>query len=173
MEKASYKMEYLIDGLVQLVDLYTTPVADYTSLCFKEALDSIKQAHKISEQINISFDFNSAPKVLFHQPHLYTILHNLLDNAIRHNQGKENLKIEITAKKKNDTIFLRVADNGVGIHEKQIEQVTNPFYKHSEDEMLVGLGLSKIAAIAKVTNCSFSIESCKDLGTTCQFIFQQ
>jgi signal transduction histidine kinase len=47
----------------------------------------------------------------------YSILQNLISNALRHTRPGE--KINVTAKANEDKLIIKVKDNGVGMSEKQ------------------------------------------------------
>ena len=81
---------------------------------------------------------------------LFEAVANLVDNAIKFTppDGKVDLKLL----KRADEIVIRVSDTGPGISESEREIVTRRFYRSDKSRLTqgVGLGLSLVAAIAKL-----------------------
>ena len=68
-------------------------------------------------------------------------INNLIDNAIKYGN-----KINIELNKNNESLFIKVEDDGPGIPEDEYENVFKPFYKvnkgRADSKSSVGLGLS-------------------------------
>ena len=176
MEEASFKMEKTINGFVELMDIYSLPNAEKKITLLESIVDSSSIALSIIEEnIDDIIILNIEPnqKLFFNENYLKVIVLSLLENAVRHNLGQENLMIEIRCRRtKNGSIILEVDDNGKGI-DLSVEQETlkKPFYKHGGPEN-IGIGLAKVEAIAQVTKNSFAIKSIPGIGTKCTFTFR-
>ena len=77
------------------------------------------------------------------------VIINLIDNACyalnekkKGNQGDFSPEIEITTKKINDLIEIRIRDNGTGMPQNIIDNVFKPFYSTKPKGQGTGLGLS-------------------------------
>jgi signal transduction histidine kinase len=72
------------------------------------------------------------------------IIDNLIDNAIKYNANKSNLKIKISGDYSDDKLILFVRDNGIGIN-KDIEakevDIYMPFMRVNENKETQGYGL--------------------------------
>ena len=163
MDEATGKMEKTINEFVGLIDIYTQPFPAKTSVSLENAFETAQfqlvcliQDH----QPNISYDFTECLSVHFNEKYLINIFTYLLDNAIRHNTGKEDLEIMVSSKIVNNDVIITVQDNGKGI-EDDLDKVKNAFYSYTQEEQpeCVGMGLAKIHAIAQVSQNSFSLES--------------
>jgi signal transduction histidine kinase len=90
---------------------------------------------------------------------------NLIENAIKYSQDTVN--ITITDKK------LSVIDTGIGINKKDIEKVTQKFYRISKNEWnnSLGIGLSLVTNIVKNHNFKLEIESTENEGSTFSIVF--
>ena len=81
-------------------------------------------------------------------------LANLIDNALKYAlpDGGRPLKIAISADCEGECLALRVADNGVGVPEKDRERVLQRFVRleESRSQSGSGLGLSLVAAVARL-----------------------
>lgn len=81
---------------------------------------------------------------------LQTLLHNLLDNALRHVPPDRQLAIELSATA--DALVLQVADDGPGIPEAERELVFERFYRvagHDAPGSGLGLAIVKQTALAQ------------------------
>lgn len=176
MEEASVKMEKIINGFVQLMDIYTVPSAKMELISLNTILKKVESAlmgEKNETQVTINKNFPSNSQVYYNQQYLYTILYSLLDNSVRHNQNQEDLEITIDLTNEKNDIFLNITDNGKGIDlTTDKEKIKQPFYKQEESTDSVGIGLAKVQAIAQVSQSTFHIESKKEKGTKCIFVFK-
>lgn len=68
---------------------------------------------------------------------------------------------EIILEENADTLTIKVKDNGCGMSEETLKQVSNPFYT-TRTTRKVGLGIPLFRQAAEQTGGSISIESTKD-----------
>lgn len=90
---------------------------------------------------------------------LFDALANLLDNAIKHGRAAGNVTVEIV-KNVNGTI-MSVSDDGPGIPEQERTNVLKRFYRleWSRHTPGNGLGLSLVAAVARLHGCGIELLS--------------
>jgi len=173
IHEATLKMEKQINGLVELIDLYTLPVPEPECISDTELLEQLKfelSNFNIHETKNIKVDFSAVSNLHFPKKYLMLLLVQLVDNAFRHNAEQANLEVELFAKKEADGITIIVSDNGKGMDlTHSVEEVISPFYTHTDDESCIGLGLAKVSAIAQVSGCTYQLESKPEKGTVFQF----
>jgi two-component system sensor histidine kinase YesM len=101
------------------------------------------------------------------------ILQPLVENAIIH--GIENLEfgglIVVDTKKKYDTLYLRIFDNGVGISkEMQKTIMEGKIEKHTGHTTAIGLS-NIIARVNLIQGGTFRICSSPRYGTMIQIVF--
>lgn len=91
------------------------------------------------------------------------VLINLIDNAIKYSEEKITLEIVDG--------FLHVKDKGVGIEEKEIEKVTNKFYRSNTMswDNSIGLGLALVKHILALHQKELLIESTFGVGSDFYF----
>jgi len=77
---------------------------------------------------------------------------NLLDNAIKYGENRDNPIIEISVAKSEDMIRLVVADRGAGVPEDKYGDVVKRFYRLDESRSKpgTGLGLALVAAVMEL-----------------------
>jgi two-component system sensor histidine kinase QseC len=104
-------------------------------------IDEMQKAVQANHQ-RIIRDFQPADiQIDSNRDLLYTLLRNLLENAIQH--AGDSAEIIVGVHSDNDTITVTVEDNGPGIPETQQELVTQRFYRLADQEVAgCGLGLS-------------------------------
>lgn len=96
---------------------------------------------------------------------------NVLDVAENSTRAKASLvEITVDADMEADRLTVIIADNGCGMTEEQVAQVTDPFYT-SRTTRKVGLGVPFFKYAAESTGGSFSIESQVGVGTTVKAVF--
>jgi len=92
---------------------------------------------------------------------------NLIDNAIKASDMGD--KIIITVKDNNNEIVVSVKDFGVGIDNKHMEFITEPFYMvdkaRSRENNGAGLGLAIVSKIVELHKGNIRIKSKKNEGT--------
>lgn len=82
------------------------------------------------------------------------VIFNLFDNAFEAVDSNTELKIKISTHINNNSIELNVEDNGVGIEEKIINRVGDPFFTTKEK----GTGLGIYSSILFINSCGGSIK---------------
>jgi len=99
--------------------------------------------------------------------HLLSVVFNLLDNALKY--SKEEPKIEIALEGDNDTVQLRVTDNGIGIATEYRNKIFEKFFRiptgNTHNTKGYGLGLSYVAHVLQKHNGKISVDSKLGGGT--------
>ena len=100
--------------------------------------------------------------------HLLSVVFNLLDNALKY--SKEQPIIEIALEEGNDSIQLRVSDNGIGIATEYKDKIFEKFFRiptgNTHNTKGYGLGLSYVAHVVQKHNGKIYVDSTVDKGTT-------
>ena len=95
------------------------------------------------------------------------LLMNLVDNAIKYN--KDNGQIWVDAYRENETLILKVKDNGIGIPTEHHKRIFERFYRvdkgRSRNLGGTGLGLSIIKHIVNLYNGNIKMTSNPGEGT--------
>jgi len=94
---------------------------------------------------------------------LQQVMINLLTNAADALNGRQNPKVSITTSKLDNTIQIRLEDNGCGISGEKIKDLFKPFYTSKAQG--TGLGLVIVKKVLAKMNGTIEISSHKDVGT--------
>jgi signal transduction histidine kinase len=95
-------------------------------------------------------------------------INNLLDNAIKFSSGK--IVVEIIVEKDENYLFLKVSDNGIGIHKEDLNKIFEKFYRGKNaprhTSTGTGLGLTLVRQIIEAHNGEISVDSKVGSGST-------
>jgi Histidine kinase-, DNA gyrase B-, and HSP90-like ATPase. len=101
------------------------------------------------------------------------IIEQLLVNAIKYTEG-ENKKVIVSAYEREKGKVLEVKDQGVGIPQKDIRRVFEPFYTGENGRKFgesTGMGLYLVNEVCKKLEHKIEIESKPGEGTSVRIIF--
>lgn len=123
------------------------------------------------KEIIYSFDIPEENICLgFDKKHLDRALSNLLMNSIKYNPPHTRLYIRCF--KDNNSVYIFIADNGIGIPKELQKDIFDPFVRVDESRNSksggTGLGLAITKSIIEMHGGSISLESDKNKG--CKFI---
>ena len=146
-EKISNKAMHIKDVLSMfddyLVNYDKTPL-NLSEITISDIVNSLDNDYKI-ELNNNNIKFKVITKIgndiiRVDVLKLKRIFSNLISNAIRYIDKDGEIKIEI--KKVDNKYRFIVSDNGIGVDEKIIDKIFDPFYTTDKSRKISGLGLS-------------------------------
>ncbi len=126
--------------------------------------------NKLIEQVIESF--NSSGRVKAHLKPLPNLklrtlggkrmIGNLVQNALRYSKGR----VEVSSWLENETVFIRIRDNGPGINADKLEKLFEPFTRGDEARggKGSGLGLAIVRRLAEMHNGSISLSNLQEGG---------
>ena len=154
----------------QSVELVKQPIV------FAQNVEEILSKYElVFKENNVTLDMKLDYDVIISadEDRLEQIIQNIIQNAIRY--SKDEPCIRITMETKENTCVLAIADNGVGISEKNLTIITNRFIRvnkvRSRKEAGTGLGLSIVEKLMELHGGKLSIESQLGEGTTIKLEF--
>ena len=119
---------------------------------------------------NANIIVQDLPTISGHEPQLIQLFQNLIANALKYNES-DCPTITITAEQKKGWNRIVVHDNGIGIPEKHLKKIFEPFRRlHGKDSLYAGsgLGLATCKKIVERHGGTISCESEKGQGS--QFV---
>lgn len=103
--------------------------------------------------------------------HFTNVIFNLLDNAIKYR--REDVEPELSVSTRNigdDTLEIKIADNGIGIRKEDLKRIFEKFYRVStgnrHDVKGFGLGLAYVSKMISLFKGSIKVESEVNKGST-------
>ncbi|KAA3439159.1 sensor histidine kinase [Rufibacter hautae] len=142
---------------------------DLTQLA-EEVAEEIKEraeAREVNLHVEITGDYTLTKA---NQSLLFTMLFNVVNNAIKYNKPEGSICIKGQPHGKDYEIAVK--DTGVGIKEEQLPHIFSRFKRlHAPDGESHGLGLTIVKTIATFHGIDLSVESVPSEGTTFRFLF--
>jgi len=140
------------------------PSTVFTAAFFNEVVDVVKAG--VENDAEIKMEMDKLPKTIYcDQELLYQIFENLLSNATKYSKpgGVVDFKVWMDGDELNAT----VSDLGIGIPEKEQEQLFDRFFRAKNVGIIEGsgLGLSIVKKCMDVLGGTISFNSTVDKGT--------
>ncbi|MCF7945502.1 MAG: PAS domain-containing protein [Spirochaetia bacterium] len=152
----------VVDFLFAVRPMDTRMKSDDLNALLQEMLDFVKyelEENKISLTVNL---LSSLPKVEIDAKYLKQALLNIIKNAIGAMPEGGNLKV--STEKEHDKVNIYIQDNGVGIPEKNMSKIFEPYF--TTKDFGSGLGLTVVYKVIKEHQGDISINSIEGKGTT-------
>ncbi|MEQ8581608.1 ATP-binding protein [Marinoscillum sp.] len=170
IEKASVRMEALIYGLLDYSLLGKSPTLEPTNLNqtlieVQEDLNSLIQSH------NAKISVDELPNLHIYPLEMRQLFQNLITNAIKFRKDDIAPVISVKAQLKEGFWQFLVKDNGIGIEEKQFENIFRIFQRGTSDSKFEGqgIGLANCKKIAEMHGGKLWVESESGIGSTFYF----
>ena len=119
--------------------------------------------------LSLEMDIEEGASVFVDPSSLQQALANLVDNAVTYTP--EGGRVVVEAQTQDDTVVIRVCDNGPGITSEDLPHVWDRLYRGTPpgregDQDGLGLGLSLVKAVVEAHGGAVDIESEPEGGTT-------
>jgi two-component system OmpR family sensor kinase len=158
------RMRRLVKNLLDLSALEIKESMDFEEFNLSELAKSVHEdfVEMLEDRhIDVEIHIPEGLRIMGCKDSLHRVLINLVDNAIKYNVDAG--KIEITAKTKQDKVYLSVFNTGSGIPKKDINQVFEQFYRVEKSRSSQyggsGLGLTIVKRIIELHRGNITIES--------------
>lgn len=126
-----------------------------------------------SKSLNLNVSIDDSVEVTADRKVAYTIIQNIVSNAIKYSHPNGIVEIAVTQDK--NKIALRIVDNGIGIAEDIMPDIMNiakpVAMPGTANEKGSGLGLTISKELAKIIGAEISVESKINRGTAVTVIF--
>lgn len=173
--KNTDKMLSLIDDMLKLSKIDASVVDDDAELIdLRKLADTVAQnLEALAIKKNVKISIEGQGKMYGRKKQIDEVVTNLVDNAIKYNKQNGIVKVQIYDK--NDTVFLTVEDNGIGIDSVHQSRIFERFYivdkGRNRKVQSTGLGLAIVKHIVLQHSGKISLESKAGKGTkfTVQF----
>ncbi len=168
LQKQLQSLELLVKTLLILSRYSKDEIKEQLELCdFNTVLLAIlEELEPFAAQKSIELDvveFTKASK-LSNRELLNCIMKNIIENAIKYSH--QNSKVSISLSQKEDKIYFRVKDNGIGIAKEDLNNITERFFKVAHnDNSSFGLGLSIVKEATKLLDAKLTVQSTLHKGS--------
>jgi two-component system phosphate regulon sensor histidine kinase PhoR len=141
---------------------------DKTKFELRPVLELVKDNIQLKYDKEIDIDVITIKKYVLKADefHMYNILFNLVDNAVKYSGLSP--KIEIVVAEINQQLSIQIIDNGCGIPPKDLPFVFDKFYRVSRQDIKniegFGIGLSYVKKICDLHRWKITISNNSDKG---------
>ncbi|KAA2216644.1 sensor histidine kinase [Maribacter flavus] len=165
------KMDKLISGILKHATLGQTQEQP-VSFELRNLLEEIQRTIYIPENVSVTFG-EELPTMTFEKERLKQLFMNLITNAVKATEDKENGIISINYEPDDTFWKFSIADNGKGIPKCHQEGVFEMFKKLENDVLSTGIGLAIVKKIIELYEGEICLESEEDRGTTFYFTLKK
>ncbi|MDD4832846.1 MAG: ATP-binding protein, partial [Clostridia bacterium] len=162
ISKETDRMLFLVEDMLKLSQLENTTELNRTNVDLVETAKSVAESlEPLIKNKNINLQIHGAGQVYADQKHIYELIKNLVENAVKYNieNGTVNVDISVNAGKTT----LTVSDSGIGIESKHLSRIFERFYRVDNSRSRAtggtGLGLSIVKHICNLYNAELSLTS--------------
>lgn len=164
------QLDDIIKDINTIVSARKLPIEKMELLDLKSMTSQVLQTFEdeiANKGISVRADFPTVEKVLYIRSYLYSILYNLISNAIKYRRQDVPLEIGITAYLHEDFICLQIQDNGSGIDLKKNGSKIFGLYRRFHDDKISGkgVGLHLVKTHAEALGGRVEVESQINHGT--------
>jgi signal transduction histidine kinase len=178
-EDASKKKGYLMDILEcgQRIQEIVKGLRSYSRAAKKEELSWVDLNGILEESlkmvqlavkgslVEVTKEFQSVEKIQANVGEIQQVFTNLITNAFQAMDGKGG-KLGFSTRSTDDSVEVKVSDNGKGIPHKYLNQIFDPFFTTKNPGEGTGLGLNIVYRIVSKYEGTIDVESKEHIGTT-------
>jgi len=173
IKQNSYRLSKMINNIVDLSKIeagfFKLNLSNINIVDFVEEIVMSVTNFTDSKGLNIIFDTNIEEKIIACDPEkMERIVLNLISNAIKFTDKGDEILVSVKAE--NEFVEISVADNGIGIEDRNLnmiferfKQVDKSLSRNSEG---TGIGLSLVKSIVELHGGSIYVESEFGKGST-------
>ncbi len=168
------EMENMISGLLESYRADSSyDQLKIESVDLKDLVNEIKEEYEIEQRVFFNFEESMECKIKADPNKLKIVLRNLIDNALKYSSDNVYLKLFC----ENNKCSITVKDNGIGISDKDLAFIFEPFYRSDPSRSRrtggFGLGLSIAKKIMDAHNGKISVKSKLNEGSEFKLLFSK
>jgi len=158
----------LISSMLKLSEVENAQVANAIPISLAEIISDVSEtiSTTMAEKF-ILFETKGDATILSDPLHIYEVIKNLIENAVKYNSNGGKVSAIIEVKKKKAQLI--VSDNGIGISTKNQTRIFERFYRVDKSRTVLrggtGLGLSIVKHICVLYGWKLSLKSKLGAGT--------
>jgi signal transduction histidine kinase len=171
-EQAMY-ITQMINDMLNIVKLEYELQLDITAVDLKAQVLAVVQTHDpmaAEKQIQWQLELHDNVVVQADMPYLEQALGGIVKNAIQYTPAGGHITLSLQSYE--DTVGIRVQDDGIGIEAQHLDKIFKPLYRVNEARTNrgSGLGLSIAKAITEAHHGHLTVESVLGEGTTFELV---
>ncbi|NLZ80958.1 MAG: GHKL domain-containing protein [Clostridiales bacterium] len=170
IKKETENMANLINDILMISKLETKEIeVDIEEVrIYPLILEVVKTFAPLARTLDVKIEIDCMPLIINVNPgQMKELIGNLLSNGIKYNLIGGT--VTITVRNQYNSLMIKVADTGIGIHKDSINRIFERFYRVDKGRSKkiggTGLGLSTVKHIVGYYNGNIQLESEIDVGT--------
>lgn len=169
LAKSAQLLDSTIRDLNEILAIRTRVEESKETISFKQTLEHILDSvagTEALEEADIEWDFEEVPEIVTVRSYMYSIMLNLVTNALKYRADNRKLKLFLKTSKVLDYICLEVQDNGQGINlEQNRDKIFGLYKRFHHNKEGKGIGLHLVKTQAELLGGKVEVESKPDLGS--------
>ena len=169
LSESAARLERYVDSVRDIQNLDDMPI-NKTEANLKDAVCEIAEdmavlANQADKRLNIDMENIPDINTLLDKQVLSRILENLISNATRY--AKEQIDLRFSTEE--DLLMVMVRDDGPGFTKKTLDSGTTPFYKESDTQEHMGLGLAISKTLCRKHGGNIHLQNATEGGAVVRF----
>jgi signal transduction histidine kinase len=160
-EEVKQNIKHITSIVRSMLSLTKGEKKEITEVDLNEVINATLELFTVS-RIRLIKELNPLPKIPGNPEELKQVFINLIDNAIH--AMPEGGDLRIKSYQSSDAVVVEVSDTGIGIDEKDLPRIFDPFFSTRHEG--AGLGLSIVYRIVREHSGEIEVKSQKGKGTT-------
>lgn len=133
----------------------------------KVYLDVVTTLEPIINEKQIEMNVSGEGLIVAGYSHIYDLMKNLIENAIRYNN--QNGSVNVSIKSNKNSVKIIVADNGIGVSSAEQSRIFERFYRvekgRGSQNGGTGLGLAIVKHVCDIYDAKLTFNSKLNIGT--------
>lgn len=168
IEESFDRFKSTITDLTEITKMQKAGSEEAEMVVFSDIIEEIKigvqdQIEKYDAEVQTQFEVS---EINFSRKNLRSILYNFLSNAIKYSSPDRKPIVRITTERRNNSVLLIIADNGLGIPPESQSKVFQMFKRVHDHVEGTGIGLYIVKRIVDNAGGRIEIESEVGKGST-------
>jgi PAS domain S-box-containing protein len=168
VQNAAERMTHMIDNLLLFAQI-DNPQNNQVEVDLSAVIQQVvSDLDLLIKDTGGSVEFSTLPIIRADHIQMHRLFQNLITNALKYHRDDVPPVVQVKAHEDNETIYIGVLDNGVGVPEKDMERIFKIFERlHGYNKGGgAGLGLAICRKIVQHHNGKITVESTRGVGTT-------
>ncbi len=170
LKKMIVQQQKVLDGLIEIIKVQKPKNLHAVKVNLSDIMRDVNEVLDISvpENGKITFNFDAAPHIHYVERFIFSILFNLVSNAVKYRHNDRALLVEVKSKREDEFIIITVKDNGMGItgSEKEWKDIFRVFQRNTDKCEGSGIGLYIVKTLIEGNGGHVSLTSSPETGTT-------
>ena len=163
------KLDIIMKGLVQIIDMQGDKPEYEHDLNVEDIINEVLQDESSSFRKNnasVEIKKYTQPIISYAKAYLWSIIKNMVSNALKYAFPQRNLKLIINLKRDERFFIMEFEDNGIGIDLKKYKKnLFHPFQRFSDNTQGMGIGLHIINTMVAKNGGHIDVESIPGNGS--------